>query len=134
MGAETFMVKGKGKNAAEAFETAREKAFYDYGHAGYTGSIAEKHSFTMIPFNGETSEAGRLQKTLLIKEIAASMTSGVLQAASTSRMVSFYSLDGLHHDHRSKIQRSEWSVRQGPRSIRHCQEVWRTASRFRYVA
>lgn len=67
MGAETFMVKGKGKNAAEAFETAREKAFYDYGHAGYTGSIAEKHSFTMIPFNGETSEAGRFAEDLIDK-------------------------------------------------------------------
>ncbi len=54
MGAESFIQKGKGKTAQEAFNDARDKALYEYGHGGYTGSIAEKRSFKMItPPEGE---------------------------------------------------------------------------------
>ena len=48
MGANEFVVKSKGKTAAEAFEVAVEQAAYDYGHAGYTGTIAEKSEFVKI--------------------------------------------------------------------------------------
>jgi hypothetical protein len=48
MGAEFFEVKSDGKSAAVAFEKAVRSAQYDYGHAGYTGSIAEKSKFLMI--------------------------------------------------------------------------------------
>lgn len=48
MGADTFTTTAKGKTAAEAFEAARNEALYDYGHRGYTGSIAEKRDFVMI--------------------------------------------------------------------------------------
>lgn len=49
MGSDVFMVISKSKNAQEAFKAARDKAFYDYGHRGYSGTIAEKDSFVMIP-------------------------------------------------------------------------------------
>lgn len=49
MGATTFFHEAKGKTATEAFNNAREDALYDYGHSGYTGTIAEKHKFTVIP-------------------------------------------------------------------------------------
>mgnify|MGYP001585615403 CR=1 FL=1 len=49
MGAQTFHIQVKGKTAQEAFQSAVEKARWDYGHAGYTGTIAEKSEFTMIP-------------------------------------------------------------------------------------
>jgi hypothetical protein len=49
MGAETFFQTASGKTAADAFKAAREEALYDYGHSGYTGSIAEKNEFTLIP-------------------------------------------------------------------------------------
>jgi len=49
MGATTFYTVSVGKNAKDAFQKAREKAQYDYGHSGYTGTIAEKDSFVMIP-------------------------------------------------------------------------------------
>ena len=49
MGAQEFTQKAKGKNAKEAFSAAREQAFYDHGHSRYTGSIAEKDSFILIP-------------------------------------------------------------------------------------
>ena len=55
MGAETFYNSVIGKNAEEAFRDAVEQAQYDYGHAGYTGTIAEKESFVMVPFNGEAT-------------------------------------------------------------------------------
>jgi hypothetical protein len=49
MGAQTFSQIASGKTAKEAFDNAVKEAQYDYGHAGYTGTIAEKDSFIMIP-------------------------------------------------------------------------------------
>ena len=49
MGAETFSITKSGKTAKEAFKFAVEDAEYDHGHSGYTGTIAEKDSFVMIP-------------------------------------------------------------------------------------
>ena len=48
MGATTFSQTGKGKTAKEAFVAARQEALHENGHRGYTGSLAEKHEFTMI--------------------------------------------------------------------------------------
>jgi hypothetical protein len=49
MGAQDFTNRSKGKDARSAFIAAQEEARYNYGHRGYTGSIAEKDSFTLIP-------------------------------------------------------------------------------------
>ena len=49
MGACEFSVRSKGKTANEAFKAAREEALYESGHGGYSGTIAEKNSFTLIP-------------------------------------------------------------------------------------
>jgi hypothetical protein len=40
---------GRGATVQEAFTDAREQAAYEHGHGGYTGSLAEKDSFTLIP-------------------------------------------------------------------------------------
>ncbi len=48
MGAEIFLVHAEGETAQQAFLAAVAQASYDYGHAGYTGTIAEKDSFVMI--------------------------------------------------------------------------------------
>jgi hypothetical protein len=48
MGAETFIVETEGRNAKKAFNKARDEACYLYGHAGYSGTLAEKTSFIMI--------------------------------------------------------------------------------------
>lgn len=55
MGAEIFMTRYTGISAKEAFHNCVESAFYDYVHAGhtgtffsYTGTIAEKHSYVII--------------------------------------------------------------------------------------
>lgn len=53
MGAEVFFTVARGNTAREAFETAVEDAQYEFGHGGYSGTIAEKSSFTMIPFSGK---------------------------------------------------------------------------------
>ena len=45
MGAVNFFQIAIGKDADTAFRTAKGEAQYDFGHAGYTGTIAEKHSF-----------------------------------------------------------------------------------------
>lgn len=48
MGACEFITRAKGKTAREAFDEAVSEAKYEYGHRGYTGTIAEKHSFKVI--------------------------------------------------------------------------------------
>lgn len=54
MGAMDFWVKAKGATAKEAFATATSDARHEYGHGGYTGTIAEKSEFKMV-----TVPAGR---------------------------------------------------------------------------
>jgi hypothetical protein len=49
MGASDFCTTAKGKTAREAFRNAVEDARYEYGHGGYTGTIAEKHECVLIP-------------------------------------------------------------------------------------
>lgn len=49
MGATTFQTVSHGKTAKEAFNKAVERARYEHGHGGYSGTIAEKRNFTMIP-------------------------------------------------------------------------------------
>lgn len=53
MGAEQFMDYGYGQNAKEAFREAVEEAQYEYGHGGYTGTIAEKSAcgFKEVPYD-----------------------------------------------------------------------------------
>ena len=49
MGADTFMVHASGTNAQRAFLAAKEDAYYEFGHGGYSGTIAEKDSIVTIP-------------------------------------------------------------------------------------
>ena len=48
MGACDFYHEASGKTVTEAFTNAREEAYWDHGHSGYTGTIAEKNNFVMI--------------------------------------------------------------------------------------
>lgn len=48
MGACDFFTIESGPSAKAAFRKAVDEALYEYGHGGYTGSIAEKHNFVMI--------------------------------------------------------------------------------------
>ncbi len=45
MGAEYFETYVEGTDGQKAFDDAREEAMYEYGHSGYTGTIAEKTEF-----------------------------------------------------------------------------------------
>ena len=50
MGAKSFVTYPYYRNNAKmAFEIAVEQAQYNHGHSGYTGTIAEKHTFVMMP-------------------------------------------------------------------------------------
>ena len=49
MGAQVFTTTAKGSDARNAFIGAVREAQYECGHGGYTGTIAEKDSFTVIP-------------------------------------------------------------------------------------
>lgn len=48
MGGQTFYQVGTGTIAKQAFKAAVDQALYDYGHAGYTGTLAEKSEFVMM--------------------------------------------------------------------------------------
>lgn len=48
MGGETFEVYRRGLLMDIAFQEAVEEARYEYGHGGYSGSIAEKDSVAAI--------------------------------------------------------------------------------------
>jgi len=49
MGACEFFIAEKGKAGQDTFNRAVDEARYLNGHGGYTGTIAEKDSFVMIP-------------------------------------------------------------------------------------
>jgi hypothetical protein len=50
MGSTTFIQeRNSEKTAAEAFRAAVEEARHNYGHAGYTGTIAEQNDFILLP-------------------------------------------------------------------------------------
>jgi hypothetical protein len=59
MGAHTFFTRANGEDAKSAFSDAVEDAQYHYGQDRYTGTIAEKTSFTRIPDDevGDTDPA-----------------------------------------------------------------------------
>ena len=77
MGATTFMnyygvmrrtTRGQ---ADEVFEYARKNAQYENGHSGYTGTIAEKDSFTVISDEGISyAKAFKLADDLIEKSDA----------------------------------------------------------------
>ncbi|MCX4783888.1 MULTISPECIES: hypothetical protein [unclassified Streptomyces] len=48
MGAYDFITTGEGENVETAFFSAREDAAWEFGHGGYTGTIAEKRDFVLI--------------------------------------------------------------------------------------
>jgi hypothetical protein len=48
MGAEQFIERGRGETAEKAFFELVENAQWDYGHSGYTGTIAEKYEFKIF--------------------------------------------------------------------------------------
>ena len=45
MGASEFFTPASGKDVKEAFANAVSHARHEYGHGGYTGTIAEKHDY-----------------------------------------------------------------------------------------
>ena len=47
MGAATFYTLSSGPTSTDAFNKARAEAKYLHGHQGYTGTIAEKKTFSM---------------------------------------------------------------------------------------
>lgn len=66
MGATNFHYTSSGPTAQEAFTNAVKEAQWEYGHGGYTGTIAEKTTFTMVSDMPLSSgEADRLANSLM---------------------------------------------------------------------
>lgn len=65
MGADHFQVSHSAATAQEAFRALREEAFWEHGHAGYTGTIAEKDAFHLVrTLPGKAEKAAYLLYTL----------------------------------------------------------------------
>ena len=57
MGAQVFTTVAFGETAEQAFTRAVSDALYEDGHGGYSGTIAEKEEFVMVPcLPGQTAE------------------------------------------------------------------------------
>jgi len=56
MGATNFYEFSSGETSTKAFNSAVKNAQYEHGHGGYTGTIAEKSSFTMASEKSLTRE------------------------------------------------------------------------------
>jgi len=86
MGADTFITAFQGKTAQAAFGEAISQARYEYGHRGYTGTIAEKHDFIVIKDKPEDvlkKYAGQLQSWTmkdLVSEDATARARGIATA------------------------------------------------------
>lgn len=48
MGSSSFVQKAKGTSVNDAFYNGRDQAAWEYGHGGYTGTLAEKSEFVII--------------------------------------------------------------------------------------
>lgn len=60
MGADQFSQYQEGADADVAFRAAVDQAHYEYGHRGYSGSVAEKTAFVIVssrPLPRELAEA-----------------------------------------------------------------------------
>jgi hypothetical protein len=63
MGAEWFYETGEGESAKAVFDEIVAQALYDHGHAGYSGTIAEKSEFKMVSLpEGVTPEHEDLEE------------------------------------------------------------------------
>jgi len=67
MGAETFEEHATGRDIDIAFASAVSQAQYEYGHCGYTGSLAEKNSFVLIDVVPDREAASSMACNLLDK-------------------------------------------------------------------
>ncbi|WP_369380510.1 hypothetical protein [Streptomyces sp. cg36] len=56
MGAADFITTATAKDATAAFHQAQDTARYEYGHGGYTGTIAEKHDLRLATYKVLDSE------------------------------------------------------------------------------
>lgn len=70
MGASEFGTTVIADTADEAFRLAKDEACYQFGHAGYTGTIAEKNEFTVVdlPKDMEISTAIELMDEYHMRE------------------------------------------------------------------
>lgn len=60
MGANTFIAYAEGVDVKTAFRAAVDKARYEHGHGGFTGTIAEKNAYVVIeggPLSPSEAEA-----------------------------------------------------------------------------
>jgi len=68
MGAMRFTAEATGADVAEAFNTAVADACYEYGHGGYTGTIAEKDRYTVICDNPTDADEAETRAEALLDE------------------------------------------------------------------
>jgi len=56
MGADNFRCSAVSKTARDAFRSLVDEAYWECGHGGYTGTIAEKPGFQIIPLTDKSAD------------------------------------------------------------------------------
>jgi hypothetical protein len=62
MGSIDFCTRVKNRSAKRAFNEAVKNAKHNYGHGGYTGTIAEKSDFVIIKVPADTTVRDYINK------------------------------------------------------------------------
>lgn len=70
MGAHDFAVYQDDTDATRAFRDAVADAQHEYGHRGYTGTIAEKHSYEIVTDTPMTEDDARAHAAKLLADPA----------------------------------------------------------------
>jgi hypothetical protein len=92
MGAAPFECQGEGSTVSEAYNAAVEEARYWHGHAGYSGTIAEKDGFTefTVDLNKASEVVGDLYSAAMGDDLAHEKLGTTVGHEVARRMVSAY--------------------------------------------
>ena len=89
MGACDFTVFGKGTSHEKVFMALVEQSQFDYGHAGYTGTIAEKMGYVLIK---DTPEQVSVRLMSLIPNVEKAHPKLISRLLSPNRKVSAHGM------------------------------------------
>jgi hypothetical protein len=86
MGASQFIDLGKGKSIEDAFRKAVEDAKWEFGHGGYTGTIAEKTGYKICYIG----DVGRARRQAYLDAVEVSMTWSDMRNDSADKVTNAY--------------------------------------------
>ena len=92
MGAQEFQIVATGSDPEQAFKDAIEQCLYTHGHSGYTGTIAEKDTYTMASLKllSELEAQKLIQATINTTYFRKNGPAGCIQIKTSNKNVNTY--------------------------------------------